>query len=909
MKYDASMLQEKDGYVVLPDGTELNMSREEYEAICRVHEYTLEILLVIDRFCRDNGITYYLGEGTLLGAVRHGGFIPWDDDADILMPRADYERFLQLAKDGLPEGYALDCMDTNPHHWTVLSQVEMSRKVEFSRDRHKGIALHTGPFVDVFPLDHVPADVKKRHRTFRILRRTMWIKSGLHTREKYKTLRRRIKYYYPLKIYGMFRRSLRSLYDQIQGIMTATNDPSLGYLCVFGSLYPVEREVFKKEYFGKPGYMEFEGHMLPVPCEALKVIKQIYGDYMQYPPLKKRKGRHFFDAYPEPIKKAAPEGPNEESPDKIEKKKGNILNKIKKKLLKFPKRVLRALRRGWIGQYYKLPIQEKTVLYDSFTGLGILDSPRALFKRLLEREDFRDFTHVWTIADPKIARPNLEEYKGLDNVIFVKRNSRKHLRYLTTAKYLISDSSIPHYFARRPEQVYLNTWHGPLIKVAGYERPGRRVDATKNVTRNFLNATHMISEDQLTGERMFKQAYLLDGIYEGKILDEPLPRTDAICNTDRGYVLEKLKKQGFNTDKKIILYAPTWRGTLYNSLVYDLSELKEAVRSLREKIDTDEYEVFLRVHYFLYRTIAIDEEMKKICIPFTIDTNELLSVVDILISDYSTIFFDFLRTRRPILFYIPDIEYYTESRGLAIPMEKMPGPVCTTLEEVADKIRHIGRTREECADKYDAMYEFYCSKEDGKVTDRIIDAVFLNKESPVISCKSDKKKLLFMAEFSQSFVSQTSLIKLFEKIDHSKYDVTLLTGDPKKKYQKQILEAIDPHVRILINDKAVNCSWFAKKAAYKALKKGEIGLDEAFRRLGCDYEWRRLVGDSVFDRLCVLQPTSSVRNWMLLSYIAPVDDKVFIQSETAFRSAFLPKDQLGHFGAVYDELEPYAKTL
>lgn len=916
-----SVLDEQDGKVILPNGLKLNMSRENYIYMQLLQEYVIEVLLVVDKFCRDNGLTYYLGEGTLLGAVRHGGFIPWDDDVDILMPRADYERFLQIAKDGLPEGYALESMETNPNHWTIMSQVQMTRTVPHSKERLNGIALHNGPSVDIFPLDFVPSskdkNVQKRGKAIQTLRRTMWIKSGLHPRSWYKTLRRRLKYYYPLKFYGFFR-SLPSLYNQAQKLMTATNDDSLDCLCIFSSLYNVNREVFKKEYFGTPKYMEFEGHLLPVPSNPEKILKQIYGDYMLLPPVKSRKSKHFFEFNEEVVKEFEDDeafrktieylqkqpASEAEEVDVIEKKKRSAVVKY---IAKIKRKIIQIRRSELISRYYSKPILEKTVVYDSFSGLGILDSPRTIFKRLLEREEFSDYTHVWAIKDSEMVKSNLDEFRDLKNVIFVKRNSEEYIKYLTTAKYLISNSSVPQYYSRRPEQVYLNTWHGVPTKVMGYERPGQRVNATKNVVHNFINATHLITANHFTGERMYKQAYMLDGIYEGRMLDMPLPRTDAIRNTDREYVFSKLKEAGIVTDKKIIVYAPTWKGKLYNSLEYDLTELKGAVKTLKENINTGEYEVLLRVHYFLYRAISVDEEMKKMCIPFTIDTNELLSVVDILISDYSSIFFDFLSTRRPILFYVPDIENYSENRGLYIPMEEMPGPVSTTLEGIADKINRIEQVKADYADKYNTMYQWCCSKEDGKAADRVIDAVFLNQESEIMNCKGDKKKLLIMAQFTKQFIYSTKLAELLKQVDYSEYDVTLLTSVPKDESRRQLLENLDLRVRILITNYKINCRWLTKKSVFKALNNGTLDLEEAVKTLGYRREWQRAVGDCTFDQLCLIKPESIT--WLLLSYIAPIKNKSFIKLDNTDKSVFENSNMLKHFDSIYDDMDHYFEAL
>ena len=960
---------QSDGKVILPDGTQLNMTAPDYMYLQMLQNYVLEILEVIDEFCKKHNLKYYLGEGTLLGAVRHEGFIPWDDDIDLFMPREDYEKFFELAKTGLPEGYVVDTPETNPKHWTIFSHVQMTRTVPYVKQRLQGIALNAGPTVDIMPIDYVPDDSSreliKRGDLIQLLRRTLWIKSGLHQSSWYKTLKRKLTIYYPLKFYGKFR-SYASLHKQINGLMTATNNDDSKYATVFSSLYSTKKETFKREYFGKPTYVPFAGGKYPIPEFSDKILERVYGDYNALPRIKDRQSKHFFAIdnkllsnvkepevialveeiqalqLSENIRMAKYKAKKKYviTPENLDSKPVNpfkymekhpvtykakaiapkrkrgvrallvykiqkFCKKLKKKILKkfnrFAKRIQSNAIRTATNRYVKLPIKDNYVFFDAFSGLGILDSPRALFKNLISRDEFKNYKFVWTINNPKIAKENLNEFAKYPNVVFVRRYTKKYAKYLSISKYLVSNSSVPMYYGKRPEQIYINTWHGVPLKVMGYERIGQRVNATENIVRNFLNATHVIGANHFTAEKMFKTAYMFDGLYGGKLLDEPLPRTDTTKTFTREQSLEKLAKFGIKTDKKIVVYAPTWKGKLYNSVNIDLTELKDAVRILKNRINSDEYEVYLRVHYFIYRAISMDKELSKICIPFTVDTNELLPAVDILISDYSSIFFDFLSTGKPILFYVPDLADYSENRGLYISLDELPGPVSENLEDIADYINNIEQVKKDYADNYSKMFDWCCSKEDGKVCDRVIDDIFFGKPCKTVSCTTYKKKILIMADFTTNFTNKSRLIKYFDTIDYDKYDITLLSGKPIDAHQKQVLEDINKNVRILINDMAPNVNHRKLKKIYSRLQKSKITITKASNIINMQHEWHRLVGISEFDKLIFVQPNNMPENWLLLAHNTPIDEKVFVSHKTIDKNIFERESFIALFDKVYTD--------
>ena len=127
----------------------------------KLQRVQLEILEVIDQFCKDHEISYSLYAGTLLGAVRHRGFIPWDDDLDICMERSDYERFLQAWNKSHPEGYLLQNKDNTPAFTQSFSKIRKEHTTFLQYEWEAG-RYHTGIFVDIFPIDRMPDSILKR---------------------------------------------------------------------------------------------------------------------------------------------------------------------------------------------------------------------------------------------------------------------------------------------------------------------------------------------------------------------------------------------------------------------------------------------------------------------------------------------------------------------------------------------------------------------------------------------------------------------------------------------------------------------------------------------------------------------------------------------------------------------------
>ena len=247
----------------------------------------LEILKEIDRICKDNNIKYYLLEGSLLGAVRHKGFIPWDDDLDIGMLRDDYDKFLKIADENLKIGFKLCCYaNTKNYHLPFSKVVSLNNRGFYNKDA-KSLKKYNGPFVDVFPLDTSNIALGKyqikKFNKIRKYRDILLIK----VRYRIKFSWKRLLYFIESPFY-----SNKKLHEKIYKLSTKENKKSSKYIINYSSSYGVAKEIFPICSFEEGISMKFEDMMVTIPKNYNYILTRIYGDYMQLPPKNKRVSRH-----------------------------------------------------------------------------------------------------------------------------------------------------------------------------------------------------------------------------------------------------------------------------------------------------------------------------------------------------------------------------------------------------------------------------------------------------------------------------------------------------------------------------------------------------------------------------------------------------------------------------------------
>lgn len=266
--------------------------------MAEIQQVSLQIVKKIHELCRQLGLRYYLAYGTLIGAIRHQGFIPWDDDLDIMMPREDYETlqaYFRDHKDALAP-LELICPENNPDYPYTIGRVSNSDYL-IDTDNEKPCGL--GIFVDIYPLDNVGSDPKtyarqkntaSRYASLCFLSTRLRCEKG-NTRSP---LKRLVKYpaFLAAKLLGkrFFFRKLRKLATQYRH----QDSPYTGVV-EWGS--DGVKDIYPKEWFGNGIALPYEDTQLTVPVNYDAVLRQMYGDYMQLPPENQRIAHHFYRAY------------------------------------------------------------------------------------------------------------------------------------------------------------------------------------------------------------------------------------------------------------------------------------------------------------------------------------------------------------------------------------------------------------------------------------------------------------------------------------------------------------------------------------------------------------------------------------------------------------------------------------
>jgi len=503
-----------------------------------------------------------------------------------------------------------------------------------------------------------------------------------------------------------------------------------------------------------------------------------------------------------------------------------------------------------------LPLRPRTVVYESFAGNGALCNPEAIFRALLADPEFADLQHVWTISEPAAAEALTSEFAGVRNVRVVRRGGAAYWRAVSTAGYLVNNATFPPAFGKRTGQVYLNTWHGTPLKLMGFDMPGGAIESA-NTLRNLLAADYLLAANPFMTEVMYEGAYQLRNVYRGAIIEEGYPRVDRqrVSEDDAARVRAELTRAvpgaGELAARRLVLFAPTWRGSSFQSPDADLAHLASQAERLQEELGTDAV-VLVKTHQVVHDLARRIPGLRRLLVPNTIPTNVLLGLADALVTDYSSIFFDYLATGRPIGFLVPDGDAYAMERGTYLPLSELPGPVHTDPATLGRDLAALLAPGAAPHEQYARWAERFTPYEDGHATDRVVDVVFRGRtEGRRVRrpARDGRVRLLFYLGGIRMNGITTSAINLLNSLDPERYDITALMALPRGETTRRNQQRLNPGIRQVFRIGGMN----GLKIRQVLRRVADVSTDplRAHRRLGhrtlWHDEWTRIFGSAKFD--------------------------------------------------------------
>lgn len=386
----------------------------------------------------------------------------------------------------------------------------------------------------------------------------------------------------------------------------------------------------------------------------------------------------------------------------------NKLKKIHKK---------RRVFSYYLYQHYftKLSVKENWVICESFFGKSYSDSPKYIYQYICKNYPGK-YRFIWVVNN-KVKIPY--------HPTKVKRFSIRYAYYLARSKYNVFNVRQPEWVIKRKDNVFLQTWHGTPLKKLVFDQ--EEVMAASPLYKAQFYKQSRIWDYLVSANHFSTNAFRSAFLYDKEVLEYGYPRNDLMYSPNKKDIVAKLKqKLQIPEGKKTILYAPTWRDDEYYGRGEYKFTLKLNLRLLRQELGED-YIVLLRTHYFIANNLDISGvEDFVVNVSKYDDITELYLISDLLITDYSSVFFDYANLKRPILFYTYDLEKYRDMmRGFYLDIEKdVPGPILFTDEEVVEAIKNIDTISAEYKDKYEEFYSKYCSLEDGHASEKVAKRVF-----------------------------------------------------------------------------------------------------------------------------------------------------------------------------------------
>lgn len=403
-------------------------------------------------------------------------------------------------------------------------------------------------------------------------------------------------------------------------------------------------------------------------------------------------------------------------------KKNQFLRSLLRKMVYLKKRIIykRCCKKN--------EIDEKMIIFESFMGRTYSDNPRAIYEEMLKDDKYKDFRFIWAFKKP-MEKNDIEQ---LSRATIIKYNSLDYYKYYSKAKYFVSNSRIPEAIKPREGQVYIQTWHGTPLKRLGYDlttEGGNALNSLKDMQNKYKadaeRYSYLLAPSKFCTEKFTSCFNLKENNPNCNIIEEGYPRNDFLSNYTQKDIENIKNELNINNigNKKIILYAPTWRDNQHTSGVGYTYKVDVDFDLLQKELG-NEYIILFRAHYFVANSFDFEKYKGFIYdVSHYESINDLYVVADMLITDYSSVFFDYAILKRPIIFYMYDLKAYQEDiRGFYIDLKELPGNIVENEKDLIIEINNM-KNNFKYDERYQKFHDKFNSLEDGEATKRVLKKI------------------------------------------------------------------------------------------------------------------------------------------------------------------------------------------
>ncbi len=491
--------------------------------------------------------------------------------------------------------------------------------------------------------------------------------------------------------------------------------------------------------------------------------------------------------------------------------------------------------------YKKLKIDEKAILLESQHGTEISGNMFYLIKELTTNEEYASYDVYLSCSAGYKAKIEdiLNEYniKGVNTVVL---STDKYMRLLASAKYLFNDNTFLPFFIKKEGQVYLNTWHGTPLKTLG-KGIKNAMHGIGNAQKNFIAADYLLYPNTYTMEHMVED-YMLENVALGKALLAGYPRNTAFFNKNRGQeIIKKLGLQG----KRVYAYMPTWRGSVGNIDAKANAYFQYYLYEL-DKILGDDEIVYLNLHPIAKKDVDFDTFKHIRNFPAEYETYDFLNCAECLVTDYSSVFYDYAVTGKKIILFTFDEEDYFADRGVYKPLSELPFTKVKTVEDLLGAMR----SPKDYDDK-DFLQE-YCTYDCPEATKAILDLAIKGKKSEFVKeveiPKNGKKNvLMYLGDLDQNGIT-TAGVNLLNNIDTSEYNYYVSFPADKAKFHQDTIAKLPEGVNYIPVQGFFNLGIIKRKMWLSYNKrKFPFAIMMASLKKEWQYEIDRIYGGAPFD--------------------------------------------------------------